>query len=377
MPLRQFLGRSCLPLVLVLAVAACSPVEAIEPPSSPSTAVNPDMHTQNEPGLAVTPTGGADLYDTLDGSIIQTAQEGLIFPITTTGSGWHRVVTTCGGAAWVPDRSVDVVNRAESLPPGVGFDMSRAVIVIDPGHGGRDLGGRGARGVWESPINLVVAEALRNRLESSTSIDWNTGRIAPGSDYPAIDQVWMTRRPEGPLRGDVELSLRYRAEMANRSGADALVSIHNNTGPETTSTTPGSDVFYSVGNTDSDRLASLIHEELIRSLSPLLDEWSSGLVSGPRARVDPASGEDFYGILRRSEPPAVIVEGMYVSDPDEEAILDTASGQQLYADAVYRGLVRFLTTDDYGSEINDPEDFDSDVGSATYSSCVVPEQPGS
>lgn len=374
MLVRQSLGRSWLPLVIVVAVAACSPVEAIEPPRSSSI---PLATETDQPGLATVPRGGVDLYDTLDGSVIQTAEEGLIFPITTTGSGWHRLVTTCGTPAWVREDSVDVTGRVEPDHPGVGFDMSRAVIVIDPGHGGRDLGATGPRGTSESSVNLAIADALRNRLESPSAIDWGTGAIGPGSDYPSVEHVWMTRRPEGPLGGDVELSLRYRSEMANRSGANVLVSIHNNTGPETTSPIPGSDVFYAVSSADSDRLASLIHEELIRSLSALLDEWSSGLISGPKSRIDPTSADDFYGILRRSESPAVIVEGLYVSDADEEAILITDDGQQLYADAVYRGLVRFLTTDGYGSKIHAPEEFGSDVGSATYSSCVVPEQPGS
>lgn len=329
------------------------------------------------PGLAIGLPGGVALHDAVNGVATTTAREGLIFPIVNSQPGWHQVITTCGREAWVAGDSVQLTQQAVPATAGERFDLSRAVVVVDAGHGGRDLGAKGANGTWEAHVNLEIVELLRARLESANDIDWATGSVTPGSDYPAVQQVWLTRTALGPNGGDVELSLAYRAEMANRSGADALLSVHNNTAPEVTSTTPGTDVFYSVGSPGSDRLASLIHEEMVRSLASLGDEWSSGKVTGPKTRVDPDSGDDFYGILRRSEPPAVIIEGLYISDADEEAILNTTLGKQTYADAVYRGLVRYLTTDAIGSEIHDPEPFSSDVGSASYDSCVVPSQPGS
>ena len=224
----------------------------------------------------------------------------------------------------------------------------------------------------EAEVNLEISAILRLRLESSSSIEWETGRIRPGNDYPPVGAVWLTRTPEGPLDGDVELGLGYRAQVANRVGADALISIHNNSAPTTTRSTPGTDVFYAVSSPGSDRLASLIHQEMVRELAPLASEWGSAEVSGPKTPISPETGDDFYGLLRNADPPSVIVEGMYISQSREEAVLNTSVGKQAYADAVYRGLVRFLTTDEWGSQVLDPEPFSADVGRVTNLACVVP-----
>ena len=330
--------------------------------------------SQSHPGLAVVPPGGAELSETAGGPVAFTAHEGLVFPILEVDDPWYKIVDTCGRDAWVGQSSVTTVPQSIPGTPGPGFDLSSGVIVVDAGHGGRDLGARGATGVWESHINLEIAQRLRERLNHAHSIDWETGTVRSGGDYPAVRQVLMTRAPEGPLNGDIELALAYRVGMANRVGADAMISLHNNSAPGVAQSTPGTDVFYSVAASGSDRLASLIHEELVRGLGEMGSDFGAGQISGARTLVEP-DGTDFYGVLRRGEQPTVIVEGLYISEPAEERILASGVGQQVYADGVYRGLIRFLTTNDDGSTIHPPEVFDADVGSATYESCVVPRQP--
>jgi N-acetylmuramoyl-L-alanine amidase len=326
------------------------------------------------PALAIVPAGGAAVSESEEGPVAFVAHEGLVFPILEVADPWYRIVDTCGREGWVGQSAVTTVPASTPGEPGPGFDLSSGVIVVDAGHGGRDLGAKGATGVWESHVNLVIADLLRDRLSHPHSIDWETGVVRTGDDYPAVGQVWMTRAPESPLDGDIELALAYRVEIANRVGADALISIHNNSRPGVVSSTPGTDVFYSVAAAGSDRLASLIHEELVRGLAQLGSEFGAARVTGARTRVEP-DGTDFYGVLRRGKQPTVIVEGLYISEPAEERILDSGIGKQAYADGVYRGLIRFLTTDETGTEIHPPEVFDADVGSATYQSCVVPRQP--
>jgi hypothetical protein len=70
----------------------------------------------------------------------------------------------------------------------------------------------------------------------------------------------------------------------------------------------------------------------------------------------------------------VIIEGVYVTDPAQNQLLQTTVFRQAYAEGIYRGLVRFLTTDETGSPINEPIDFQGNVGSPTTTNCVVPEQ---
>jgi hypothetical protein len=72
--------------------------------------------------------------------------------------------------------------------------------------------------------------------------------------------------------------------------------------------------------------------------------------------------------------PAVIVEGVYIDQASQEALLETEEFRQSYAEGVYRGIVRFLTTDDIADGINEPEPFPDDAGTVNTSECPLPEQ---
>jgi len=125
----------------------------------------------------------------------------------------------------------------------------------------------------------------------------------------------------------------------------------------------------------ADRLAGLIYEEMLVSLAPFDADWSGGEIQGARSRVDPGTGTDYYGVLARAQMAAAIVEGVYISEPEEEALLKTDAFRQAYAEGVYRGVVRFLTTNDPGSSIHEPELFYADAGTVSGTGCVVPAQP--
>jgi N-acetylmuramoyl-L-alanine amidase len=360
------MNRLSLIIAVALAAAACGGTSSSPTPSTTVPTV---------PGVAIVPAGGGPLYLQPGSEPMLTAIEDLVLPITSVSGVWYEVVTSCGTNAWVRYKEMDFAAPSAQGEPGPGFDLSQAVIVVDPGHGGRDLGAKGASGSWESQVNLEIAERLRDRLERGQAVLWDTGEIIAGSAYPAVKQVWMSRSTDGPLGGDIELGLAYRAELANGVGADALLAIHNNTSPARTGSIPGSDVFYSVDSPGSDRLASLIHQELVVGFSALGSEFSQARVTGVKARVLEDTGDDYYGLLRRTEPPSVIIEGLYISEPSEEQILTSMEGQQTYADAVYRGLIRFLTTNETGSPIQDPVPFEGDVGTVTNTACEIPQQP--
>lgn len=339
-----------------------------------STTLLPDSPDSGLPGLAIVPAGGARLYASPGGAEGQTIHEGIVLPVISTDGSWAEVLDSCSNPTWVAQGEVEIVNRAIPQAPGEGFDLSRSVVVVDAGHGGRDWGAPGPGGTRESNFNLDIADRLRDLLTSPHDIDWASGQIAPGDTYPAVKGAYMTRDTAGPDGGDFEAGLAYRATMANSVGADALLAIHNNTGTDRTLNDPPRAVFYALSVEGSDRLASLIDEELWRSFDPFSETWQGGGIQGTAARLDVDTGTDFYGLLRRSEVPAVIIEGAYVSDPAQEALLETTVFRQAYAEAVYRGLVRFLTTNETGTDINEPTPFQGNVGSPTTNSCVVPEQ---
>jgi len=83
-------------------------------------------------------------------------------------------------------------------------DTSSKVIVIDPGHGGRDSGAVGYKKYREKMVTLQIATEL--------------SKILKANGY----KVYMTRT------GDTYLKLRKRTEVANRKNADMFISIHAN-----------------------------------------------------------------------------------------------------------------------------------------------------
>lgn len=384
------MSRRSLPFVLVLLALMAGGCATTEPSlgggavlgagdtttttTSTLAAVTTTLPPVTSQGIAVVPPGGAPLAETAAGAPFMQIAEGVVLGFTSRQGEWLEVVTTCNEPAWVRETDVEVTPQAQRGVPGPGFDLSRAVVVLDPGHGDRDWGGVGPSGLAEKHVNLDIAERVSELMAAGRTVDWTTGAITPGGDLPPFQDVWLTRDRSGPNEGDYELGLAFRAVLANAAGADVLVSIHNNTVPRIDVDIPGTEVFYAVSVADSDRLASLIYEELLRGFSSFQADWQGGELLGARARVDPDTSDDYYGLLRRAEMPAAIVEGVYIDQPDEEALLETEVFRQAYAEGVYRGIVRFLTTNETGGVIREPEPFPDDAGTVNLSKCVVPAQ---
>ncbi|MDJ0923885.1 MAG: N-acetylmuramoyl-L-alanine amidase [Acidimicrobiia bacterium] len=326
-------------------------------------------------GVALVPAGGVDLWLGPGREPYFTLHEGIALGFLHRDGDWLLVTTNCNDTAWVDSADTTVLPAGTGQEPGPAFDLSEAVVVLDPGHGDRDWGGVGPSGLAEKHVNLDIADRVRNLMEASRDIDWDTGAVTAGSAVPAFSSAVMTRDVIGPNDGDFEANLGYRATLATAANADAFVSIHNNTVPRFDTEIPGSEVFYSIGAEGSDRLAGIIYEELLLSFARFDADWQGGELLGARARIDPETDDDYYGLLRRATVPSVIVEGVYISEPDEEALLASGEFRQAYAEAVYRGVVRFLTTTDPGAESNRPEYFEYDAGTVSGNVCTVPAQP--
>ncbi len=348
--------------------ASAAPAETTLPPLvvvAPERALDPA-------GIALVPDGGVSLHAGPDRDVRVEMPGGVVLPFLHRSGDWLLVSTMCNETLWVDEDAVEVTSQASAEPTGTGFDIASATIVIDPGHGARDWGGVGPTGLSEKEVNLDIAARVRDLMGAGRNVNWDSGAVVAGSEVPAFGNVVLTRAPEGPNEGDYELGLAYRSTVATAAGADAFVSIHNNTVPRQRTDIPGSEVYYSVGADGSDRLAGVIYEELLRSFAGFEADWQGGELLGARARIDPDTGEDYYGMLRRATVPSVIVEGVYISEPDEEALLETTEFRQAYAEAVYRGIVRFLTTDGEGTGVNRPEPFYYDAGTVSGNGCELP-----
>ena len=200
----------------------------------------------------------------------------------------------------VPPPSHTSLPPLTSSPPGSvsGSPRGRVLVVIDPGHGGKDPGAVGLRGLQEKnvilPISLDVSRLLQQRGV----------------------QVKLTRN------ADYFVSLRGRTQMANRARANIFVSIHANAVGGRRSHINGMEVFY-YGNRD---LAAAIHRSILRSINV----GDRGVKRGR-----------FY-VLRKSRMPASLVEVGFVTGARDNPNLSNPAYRRRMAQAIAQGILDYI-----------------------------------
>lgn len=238
---------------------------------------------------------------------------GVVVPVLErAGDGW-RVLSPCGAEV--------VVRRADPL--------AAPVIVLDPGHGGGEPGAVAPDGQSETAVNLDVAKRVKAALEANGV------------------SVVLTRTAE------YDVSLRTRAEIAKRLKPRAFVSLHHNAEPDGPSPRPGTETYYQLDAPDSKRLSGLVYEEVFRALSRYDVAWVSDTDAGAKYRRGQSG--DYYAMLRLPRPvTSVLVESAFISNPAESRLLARPEVRQAEADAVARGILRYLNTKDPGSGYVEP-----------------------
>ncbi|MCP3997542.1 MAG: N-acetylmuramoyl-L-alanine amidase [bacterium] len=350
------------------------PAQPDPPPAPPAPSIAEGFSGL---GVVTIAAGGAALYEQRDGEPFVVAREGLVFAAHSMQGDWIEVFTSCDAPAWVQSSQVRADPPAVPQEPGGGFDFSRATIVVDPGHGGSwNTGAVSPAGLVEKTVNLDISRRVADLLNSPHTIDWATGEIFVGEEVPAAGWVLLTRVGD-EIDGDYEAGLIFRSDLANVANADAMVAVHNNAGWEIRLPMPGSDVYYQSQIPESRRFARIMVEEMRRSFSAFEASWVGAIETGAKSRLSAREGHaQYYGILRRSEMPTVIAEGAYIANESEADLLATPEFRQAYAEAIYRALIRFLTTDDTGSaEDSDPEIWAGTAGSGdARPDCEIPTQ---
>jgi N-acetylmuramoyl-L-alanine amidase len=221
---------------------------------------------------------------------------------------------------------------------------SRGLVLIDPGHGGEDLGSPGPFGLWEGKLTLDLSRRIRSWL----------AYLAPNV------HVRLTRD------SDVYLTLEERAAMANSLAADLFVSVHLNAATTTverggvatyvldvnnernvlrlaarengTRTTDVSPMQFLVGSlarteqrTRSERLAHLVQRGTLISARRFLPEL-----------MDRGVKSAMFYVLVGAQMPSVLVEGSFITQPDEAAQLTTPAYRDALAEGTARGIAKYL-----------------------------------
>jgi N-acetylmuramoyl-L-alanine amidase len=213
-------------------------------------------------------------------------------------------------------------------------------VVIDPGHGGDDVGARSPTGVMEKDVTLAVARRLARTLESRGHA------------------VRLTRD------GDQGRALTDRTALANRLEATVFVSLHANA--STVSSVAGAETYYMSLDGASDEAAAATADlenqagSSSDQRSPLdLILWdlaqaevlneSSKLALAVQGRLNAWLGLRDRGVkqapfvvLTGATMPAILVEVGFLSNPSEAERLTQPDSQQQIAEALAAGIEDFL-----------------------------------
>ena len=187
--------------------------------------------------------------------------------------------------------------------------LSGKKIVIDPGHGGNDAGAIGPTGVMEKNVTLKVALELKKLLE------------AEGAQVILTRETDQTVSEKGAKASDIE-ELGARCEVANKNGADIFISIHADsfTRPEARGTTG---YYYSKSTSGrGQKLADCIRRNLVEQLGT------------PSRGTQPCN----FFVVKHTDMPATLTELGFISNKDEEKLLDSKEGVRKAAQGILDGI---------------------------------------
>ncbi|MCE5301366.1 MAG: N-acetylmuramoyl-L-alanine amidase [Spirochaetia bacterium] len=210
---------------------------------------------------------------------------------------------------------------------------SRKLIVIDPGHGGRDPGAIGATGLQEKDVVLTVAQRVKAYLEGQP-----------------VDVV-LTRDT------DNFVTLKNRAVLANSRKADLFVSIHCNSSRNTRASGTRTYIYSRVASSKEAAAAAKYENKEVGAFEFLLNdlrksayEYLSIEAAGNiqhnvtkelKLKWEPTERAPFY-VLANTNMPSVLVEIAFISNGKEEARMKEYTFKDKVAAGIAAGIKQYL-----------------------------------
>ena len=209
------------------------------------------------------------------------------------------------------------------------------MVVIDAGHGGRDSGARGVKGL-EKDVNLAAALTLADQLGK-------TGRY----------KVVLTRST------DIYVPLETRVRIAQRAGADLFISLHADSGPETdlkgasvytlsdkatqrsTRFVSGDNWFMKASLTGDQGVRDILFDltqRATRNRSAVFAQTLVSRIEGQVSMLRRSHRDAGFMVLLAPDVPAVLLEMGFVSNPDDEARLRDPARRGRLMTAVTRAV---------------------------------------
>ncbi|KLI01097.1 N-acetylmuramoyl-L-alanine amidase [Brevibacillus formosus] len=233
--------------------------------------------------------------------IVLSLPRGTRVDILKKQGDWLQARTSNGQTGWVSatyigDAKANAPVSKSTKSPG----LKGKVIVIDPGHGGSDVGTQGTK--WnsmEKTLNYKTSMLLASKLRQRGA------------------QVFMTRTSDSQ-----KPSLAQRVAFSESKGADAFISIHYNSSVKPNS---GTLTFYYSQDKDE----------------PLARAIESRLAGGIGLRSNGISFGNYH-VLRENNDPSVLIELGFLSNPKDEGIVRTSSYQDKAGQAITEALADYF-----------------------------------
>ncbi|MBD2446872.1 N-acetylmuramoyl-L-alanine amidase [Nostoc sp. FACHB-152] len=175
----------------------------------------------------------------------------------------------------------------------------KLLVVIDPGHGGKDSGAPGLGGLLEKDVILPIGKRV--------------GAILERNGVQAV----LTRD------ADFFVELQGRVDIAERANATVFVSIHANS-VDSRPDVNGLEVYYYDSGYS---LAEVVRKTILEDIGTIKDRGTR------KAR--------FY-VLRKSSMPSILVETGYMTGREDNPRLGSPEYQNRMADAIARGILQYL-----------------------------------
>ena len=237
--------------------------------------------------------------------------------------------------------SASTESGSRTLTRALGLKISR--IVIDAGHGGHDTGTIGPGGLCEKDLVLDVAVRLKKLIETRMG-----------------SEVIMTRSD------DTFIPLEERTAIANEKDADLFVSIHANASGDPSAR--GIETYYLNFTSNPEALEVAAREnatsqEAVHGLQQLIEkialtekieeskELAQQIQRSVYAQVSQSSGQERdrglkkapFIVLIGAKMPSVLSEISFLTNPRDESLLKKATYRQRMAEALYRGIARYVS----------------------------------
>ncbi|MFJ8102285.1 N-acetylmuramoyl-L-alanine amidase [Lysinibacillus sp. NPDC096212] len=277
----------------------------VEKPSTPDPTPTPNPKPDPTPPTVSGDLLGRVTVDNLNirkeanstSAVVSKLKKGEYVQVNSINGYW-ALVTYQGQKGYVHKSYIKLLNQS-------GNPLKDRIIILDPGHGGKDPGTNFGKTIFEKDITLKVSTIVKNKLEAAGA------------------KVLMTRT------GDTFPTLQGRVDFTNANYGEIFVSVHVNSAANTSA--QGTETYYAVTTGDMFKedidLATFVNNQIVNNLN----------------MKNRGVKEQQYYVIRNMLIPSILVELGFLSNNEDRAKMTDDQYVELFADSIYKGILEYYS----------------------------------